>query len=154
MEKTTIKTGIGKLLKAYLTFNNVVWYNLLNCSTFIEERGAKMERQIRARIPEDLADQIDTYLERINGGVETPSDKVSLSDIIRTAVREYLEDHNLDKKGQIVKVRINKSNFIHDDMEEVEGLLEELAKKHPTNRSMSYIIATLRLMILKACCVD
>ena len=109
-----------------------------------------MERQIRARIPEDLADQIDTYLERINGGVETPSDKVSLSDIIRTAVREYLEDHNLDKKGQIVKVRINKSNFIHDDMEEVEGLLEELAKKHPTNRSMSYIIATLRLMILMA----
>ena len=104
-----------------------------------------MDKQIRARIPEELSEKIDNYLNRLNQHDEY--NKVSLSDIIRNSVREYLEDYSLDEQGDMIKIRVDKSKYLVEDLKEVADLIQELSEKSADNRSMSYIRAKLMALL-------
>lgn len=106
-----------------------------------------MDKQIRARIPEELSDKIDNYLIRLNAD-ENDDRKVNLSDIIRNSVREYLEDNSLDEKGNMIKIRVDKTKYLVDDMDEISNLIKELSEKYSDNRSMSYVCTKLRAVLL------
>lgn len=82
------------------------------------------DRQLRARVPEDLADAVDKIVDNINDDV--PGAGASVSSILRYAIQDYINRYEGTRRRDTIFLEIPIEDLRYEELNKVTDLLIDL----------------------------